>query len=76
MVSPCWCGTGVPRGDCEYDASSPFQLLPTASVGAAIHVKYLSGYLTCTCQVEYRVDNVLYLRDRFHWLHCGKYYVA
>jgi len=42
--------------------------LPAASVRATIHVKYLSGYLPCPCQVEDRVDNIFYLYDFSHWL--------
>lgn len=44
--------------------------LPTASVRATIHVKYLSGYLPCPCQVENRVDNVFYLHGFSHRLEC------
>ena len=43
--------------------------LPTASVSTTIHVEYLSGYLTCLCQVENSVDNVFYARDFPPWLH-------
>ena len=41
------------------------QRLPTASVGATIHVNYLSGALPVP---ENRVDNGLYLLDFSHWL--------
>jgi hypothetical protein len=47
-----------------------------ASVGTTIHVKYLSSYLTCTCQVEHCVDNVFYFRDRFHWLICREKFLG
>jgi hypothetical protein len=44
--------------------------LPAAGVRAAIHVEYLSGYLSCPCQAENSVDNVLYTDNFPHWLQC------
>ena len=41
-------------------------------MSAAIHVEYLSGYLSCVCQVENSLDNVLYLHDFPHRLKCLK----
>ena len=34
----------------------------------AIHVEYLSGYLTCLCQEDNSVDNVFHVRYFPHWI--------
>jgi hypothetical protein len=53
-----------------------FVQLPTASVNTAVHVEDLSCYLTCLCQIEDRVHNVLYVSNLPHWLQLLKEFLG